>query len=147
MIKYQLKCDAGCLFEGWFRSSVEFDRQAAEGALECPSCGSSEIARAIMAPAIVTGAASRRQSKRAAMRETIAEAAKRARDYVERNFDYVGERFPEEARKIHYGEVKERSIYGEATGKEVKELVDEGVTVAPMPPAAVPDDAAKKKLN
>lgn len=146
MIKYQLKCAAGCSFEGWFRSSADFDAQADEASLECPLCGSTEIERAIMAPAIVSGAAGRSE-KLAAMRETMAEAARRARDYVEKNFDYVGDRFPEEVRKIHYGEVKERSIYGEATGAEVRELVDEGVAIAPLPAPAVPAEITKKKLN
>ncbi len=133
MIKYQLKCESGCSFEGWFRSSDDFDSQAAKGALECPFCASTNIGRAIMAPAVVAGGRPRREERLGVMRETMAEAARRARDYVEKNFDYVGDRFPEEARKIHYGETKERSIYGEATGKEVKELVDEGVSVAPLP--------------
>lgn len=133
MIKYQLKCGSGCSFEGWFRSSEDFDRQAAEGTLECPFCASAAVERAIMAPSVVTGGGPRREERLAVMRETMAEAARRARDYVEKNFDYVGDRFPEEARKIHYGETKERSIYGEATGKEVKDLVDEGVSVAPLP--------------
>lgn len=141
MIKYQLKCGSGCSFEGWFRSSGDFDRQAAEGTLECPICASVEVARAIMAPAVVGGSGSRREEKLAMMRETMTEAARRARDYVEKNFDYVGGRFPEEARKIHYGETEERSIYGEATGKEVKELVDEGVSIAPLP------GPPEKKLN
>jgi hypothetical protein len=102
-----------------------------------------------MAPAVTTG--ERRSSLRDDARRAIAEAARRARDYVERNFDYVGPRFPEEARKIHYGETKPRGIYGEATGKEVKELREEGVAVAPLPgvergEALVPP-TAKKLLN
>jgi hypothetical protein len=98
-----------------------------------------------MAPAVVTGGVARRGGHLAGMREAMADAARRARDYVEKNFDYVGERFPEEARRIHYGEVQERNIFGEASGKEVKELVDEGVSIAPLPPA--PADTVKKKLN
>lgn len=145
MIKYQLKCGAGCSFEGWFRSSGDFDLQAADGALECPFCASSDVSRAIMAPAVVSGGGARRDERLAVMRETMADAARRARDYVEKNFDYVGDRFPEEARKIHYGETKERSIYGEATGVEVKELVEEGVSIAPLPAPAAPE--VKKKLN
>ena len=180
MIKYQLKCAGGCdcEFEGWFRDSADFDAQSEAGLLECPQCGSSEVRKAIMAPAVV------RSSKRSASRvrdavETryasdktgdklgdksvnreadsastfkreIAEAARRARDYVEKNFDYVGDKFPEEARKIHYGEVEERPIYGEATGKDVKELREEGVAVAPVPGAGGPKGAGskpKKKLN
>ena len=150
MIKYRLKCGSGCSFEGWFPSSVEFDRQSGGAELECPLCGSIEVDRAIMAPAILGGARSVERTapqRFAALRETMADAARRARDYVEKNFDYVGDRFPEEARKVHYGEVKERRIYGEATPPEVKELVDEGIAVAPLP---APPDAPlveKKKLN
>lgn len=147
MIKYRLQCAAGCSFEGWFRSSADFEDQAAEGALECPFCASADVSRAIMAPALVSGGAARRDERTALMRETMAEAARRAREYVEKNFDYVGERFPEEARKIHYGETKERSIFGEATGAEVKELVEEGVSIAPVPGAPAAPAGAKKKLN
>ena len=147
MIKYQLKCGSGCSFEGWFRSSGDFDAQAAGSSLECPLCGSMEVSRAIMAPSIVSGSSSRSQEKLSAVREAMADAARRARDYVEKNFDYVGGKFPEEARKIHYGEVTERPIYGEANGEEVKELVDEGVSIAPLPAAPGTPAAAKKKLN
>jgi hypothetical protein len=132
MIKYQLRCDADHEFEGWFRSSGDFDDQAADDLLECPVCGSNAIAKAIMAPAVA-----RRDGPRAGrladIRRTMADAATRARDYVEKNFDYVGDEFPEEARKIHYGEVKPRGIYGEASKQEVRDLVDEGVEVAPIP--------------
>lgn len=148
MIKYQLKCAGACLFEGWFRSSDDFDQQAAGGDLECPFCGSNDIERAIMAPAVVTGSSARTDARRGAqrvgeMREAMVEAAKRARDYVEKNFDYVGERFPEEARRIHYGESKERQIFGEASAKEAMDLVEEGVKVAPLPFAGEPG----KKVN
>ncbi len=149
MIKYQLKCGSGCTFEGWFRSSDDFDRQAADEQLECPACGSREIERAIMAPAIVRNGAPRSAQRLAEIQASFAEAAKRARDYVEKNFDYVGDKFPEEARRIHYNEEKPRAIYGEATGKEVKELVDEGVAISPVPAPAAPASASadKKKLN
>lgn len=148
MIKYKLSCAAGCSFEGWFRSSDDFDAQARAGRLECPYCASTEVSRAIMAPAIVRGgdASPHRTARLAEMREAMAAAARRARDYVEKNFDYVGDRFPEEARRIHYGETKQRDIYGEATGAEAKELVEEGVTIAPLPPAAGPA-LDKKKVN
>lgn len=148
MIKYKLTCGSGCSFEGWFRSSEDFDAQSGEGRLECPYCASTKVERAIMAPSLVRGesAPQDRAPRLADMREAMAEAARRARDYVEKNFDYVGERFPEEARRIHYGETKRRDIYGEATGSEVRELVDEGVAIAPLPsiPGAGPD---KKKVN
>lgn len=155
MIKYQLVCDAEHEFEGWFGDSADFDAQSRDGLVECPACGSDRVRKAVMAPAI-----SRRQGSRAqrlkAIRGDMAKAVERARDYVEKNFDYVGEKFPEEARKIHYGESKERGIYGQATGREVKDLIDEGVQVAPLPGADKKTDKAgapktasadAKKLN
>lgn len=158
MIKYQLRCDADHEFEGWFRNSSDYDAQAADGLLSCPACGSAKVGKAIMAPAI--SSSETRAQRLADMRRSIAAAAARARDYVEKNFDYVGERFPEEARKIHYGETSPRSIYGEASGSEVKALIEEGVEVAPLPgvakkdakttassPAAPGSAAAKKTLN
>lgn len=142
MIKYQLRCAADHEFEGWFRDSADFDVQAGDGLVECPVCGSATVRKAVMAPAI----ARRADVRSDAIRRDIMQAMTRARDYVEKNFDYVGEKFPEEARKIHYGETEERGIYGEATGKEVKDLVEEGVPVAPMPGAAKkPDKAGKPK--
>lgn len=157
MIKYLLRCDAAHEFEGWFRGSADFDEQAGRGLLECPACGSADVRKAIMAPAVAGTKKSGRQERLAEIRAAMAEAAGRARDYVEKNFDYVGERFPEEARKIHYGEVEQRGIYGEASGKDVRELVEEGVSIAPLP-AAEPkeklagapqakDKAGKKALN
>jgi hypothetical protein len=134
MIKYQLICDAEHDFEGWFRDSADYDVQAEDGLIECPACGSEKIRKAMMAPAIVGGKRSgSRAARLAEIKRDMGQAVERARDYVENNFDYVGDQFPEEARKIHYGEKEERGIYGEATGKEVKELVDEGVSVAPLP--------------
>ncbi|MBY0423424.1 MAG: DUF1178 family protein [Parvularculaceae bacterium] len=130
MIKYSLQCQSGCAFEGWFQSMADYDRQAESGRLECPVCGGGSVSKAIMAPAVAT---SEKRSDVADMRSVMLEAAKRARDYVEKNFDYVGGRFPEEARAIHYGEKEERRIYGEATGAEVKSLIEEGVGVAPVP--------------
>ena len=131
MIKYQLLCAREHEFEGWFRDSADFDDQVDRGLLECPSCGSDEVRKAVMAPAI----ARRKRGSSDAIKRDIMQAMNRARDYVEKNFDYVGEKFPEEARKIHYGETEERGIYGEATRKDVKELVEEGVKVAPLPGA------------
>ena len=148
MIKYQLHCDRDHEFEGWFRGSADFERQAGDGVLECPVCGSSNVHKAIMAPNVARKDEGVRDSRLAEVRKSVAEAAARARDFVEKNFEHVGERFPEEARKIHYGEVEPRGIYGEATGREVKELVEEGVKVAPMPGAGPREklaDAPKPK--
>ncbi|MGE0407655.1 MAG: DUF1178 family protein [Amphiplicatus sp.] len=153
MIKYQLRCEASHEFEGWFRGSEDFDAQAADGLLECPACGSSAIAKAIMAPAVARRKGGGSDPKMIEIRAAMTEAVQRARDYVQKNFDYVGEKFPEEARKIHYGETDPRGIYGEASGAEVKALVEEGVSVAPMPapPArreiAGPVKVKKKKIS
>ncbi|MEX0645220.1 MAG: DUF1178 family protein [Parvularculaceae bacterium] len=144
MIKYQLRCDAEHEFEGWFRSSAEFDAQAADGLFECPVCGSSAISKAIMAPAVARRDGGR-AGRLAEIRKTMTDAATRARDYVEKNFDYVGEEFPEEARKIHYGEVKARGIYGEASKQEVRELVEEGVEVAPIPGTRLSENSGQAK--
>ncbi|MEO1251128.1 MAG: DUF1178 family protein [Pseudomonadota bacterium] len=141
MIKYQLQCAGGHEFEGWFRDSGDYDDQLEAGDLECPLCGEADIGKAVMAPSIARRRSSKSGSKEAFYRD-MAAAAHRARDYVEKNFDYVGERFPEEARRIHYGETESRGIFGEATGKEVKELVDEGVSIAPLPDAPKSRDKA-----
>lgn len=145
MIKYNLRCDEDHEFEGWFRDSRDFDDQAAKKLIECPICGSDHVRKAIMAPSITTGKAVNTDRLRE-IRGDIAKAAARARDYVEKNFDYVGEKFPEEARKIHYGETEERGIYGEASGKEVRELVKEGVEIAPLPGAKTKDKAEAPKV-
>lgn len=141
MIKYQLLCADDHEFEGWFRDSADYDAQAADSLVECPVCASSDVRKAVMAPAISRKRANNPERLNA-IREDMIQAARRARDYVEKNFDYVGDKFPEEARKIHYGEASERGIYGEASGKEVKELIDEGVSIAPLPGAGKKADRA-----
>ncbi|MEM6414051.1 MAG: DUF1178 family protein [Pseudomonadota bacterium] len=141
MIKYALKCSFGHEFEGWFRSSDDFDQQQANGELCCPTCSTTDVQKAIMAPAIAKGSsADKKQARVAEVQAAMAEAASKARDYVEKNFDYVGNKFPEEARKIHYGETEKRAVYGEASPKEAKALVDEGVAIAPVPGAPTPPD-------
>ncbi|GJL91939.1 DUF1178 family protein [Hyphococcus sp.] len=155
MIKYRLLCDADHEFEGWFRDSADYDSQSEKGLIDCPSCGSDEVRKAVMAPAVARRDGSRKE-RLASIQQDMARAVLRARDYVEKNFDYVGEKFPEEARKIHYGETQERAIYGEASGREVKALIDEGVEVAPVPGVQKKTDKAgepktapveTKKLN
>ncbi len=155
MIKYSLMCGADHEFEGWFRDSADFDHQSASGLIDCPTCGSDDVRKAVMAPAVARRDGSRKE-RLAAVQQDMARAVLRAREYVEKNFDYVGEKFPEEARKIHYGETKERAIYGEASGKDVKALIDEGVEIAPLPGAQKKADKAgepksapveSKKLN
>ena len=131
MIVYSLQCSRGHDFEGWFRDSGAFDEQDARGKLVCPVCETHAIYKAPMAPAL-SGASARRSAPEE-MRK-MRKFMTGLRRFVEQNAEYVGPQFPEEARKIHYGETEERHIYGEATLKDVKELVEEGVEIAPLPP-------------
>jgi hypothetical protein len=131
VIAYSLRCHKGHEFEAWFRDSAAYDDQAAAKRLSCPRCDSVRVEKAIMAPA-VSGTKKTRKAAREArqMRQFMTGLRK----YVQENADYVGPNFAEEARKIHYGETPDRHIYGEATAQEARELVEEGVDVAPLPP-------------
>lgn len=138
MIKYDLKC-TGCShqFEGWFPDSAGFDAQAASGEVLCPICASPDIGKAIMAPNIATGISRSVDADADVPMEQIKAEARRMmadmRQHVEDNCEYVGEAFPEEARKIHFGETDEREIYGEASAEEARDLIDEGIEVTPIP--------------
>ncbi|MCE3288638.1 MAG: hypothetical protein K0R83_650 [Caulobacter sp.] len=143
MIKYALVCAAGHEFEGWFGASADYDDQAARGLLECPVCGASEVRKQIMAPAVAGTKAQKGGELNPQMREMMMQAQAAVRSHVEENFDYVGDTFAREARAIHEGKSEERGIYGEATPTEVKALVEDGVRVAPLPPAP----PKKEELN
>ncbi len=148
MIRYALLCEHEHPFEAWFGSSSDYDDQAARGLVECPYCASRTVRKQIMAPAVAgtkrePGGPSPEQA--AQMRSMMMEAAGKVRAHVESNFDYVGDTFAREARAIHEGRSEERGIYGEATPREVKSLVEDGVKVAPLPPAAAPKP--KEQLN
>jgi hypothetical protein len=132
MIKYELKCRKDHVFEAWFYDSATYDTQAAGGKVVCPVCNSRKVTNAPMAPRI--GKSKSEVAVAEAKQQALAlKALAEIRDHVEKNADYVGDQFAEEARKIHYGEVDKRSIYGEATKEEAKELVEEGVEVAMIP--------------
>ena len=136
MIKYALACDHAHEFEGWFGSSSDYDDQAARGLVECPVCGSTGVRKQIMAPAVAGTKAQRSAPEPdARMREMMMTAMSEVRREVEENFDYVGDRFAKEARDIYEGKSEERGIYGEASPKEVKALLEDGVKVAALPPA------------
>jgi hypothetical protein len=136
MIKYALTCEHDHGFEGWFGASGDYDDQSARGLLECPVCASKTVRKQIMAPA-VAGTKKRGASEVAPqqMQAMMMEAMGKVRAHVEDNFDYVGDRFAREARDIHEGKSEERGIYGEASPKEVKALVEDGIQVAQLPPA------------
>ena len=132
MIVYRLACTEGHGFEGWFKDSAAYDAQAAGGKLVCPVCNSHNVTKAPMAPA-VSGTGSKGEPAPQELRK-MRQFVSGLRKYVEDNAENVGRKFPEEARKIHYGETEERAIYGEATADEARDLIEEGVEVAPLPP-------------
>ena len=134
MIKYALVCEHDHPFEGWFGSSADYDDQAARGLVECPLCASKRVAKQIMAPAVAGTKRTGPADLGPQMRSMFMEAAGKVRKHVEENFDYVGDRFAKEARDIHEGRSEDRGIYGEASPAQVRELVEDGVRVAPLPP-------------
>jgi hypothetical protein len=143
MIRYALLCEHEHGFEGWFGASADFDDQQARGLVECPLCGSKAVRKAIMAPA-VAGTKSRSQNDPPAQaHEMMMQAMGRIRRHVEETFDDVGDDFATEARAIHEGRAEDRGIYGQATAAEVRELVEDGVPIAPMPP----EPPKKTELN
>lgn len=165
MIRYSLECAEGHGFDGWFRSSADFDAQAGQGLVACPQCGSVKVARGLMTPAV-------RPSRNAAVapkaetevppaaaavpavapevpevtapvladprRAAVIAALRELKAKVTAEADYVGPAFAEEARKMHYGEAETRGIWGEASGEDVRELIEEGIEVHPLP--VLPDD-------
>jgi hypothetical protein len=141
MIKYRLVCEHGHDFDSWFDSSAAYDKLETAGLLACAVCGTPKVSKAIMAPRVKS---SRDEAARGPTSANPMQAAvsadpklraklKELREYVEKNHAYVGDKFAEEARKIHYGETEDKPIYGEATLAQAKELVEEGVPVAPLP--------------
>jgi len=137
MIKYTLLCSEGHEFEGWFASSSGYERQAEAGHVTCPVCGGDKVTKAMMAPNIATS--EKRSGGGQAVPREVFDMLRAVRKHVVENADYVGPRFAEEARKIHFGETEQRGIYGEATIAEAKALLSEGVEVCPLP--KLPDDA------
>ena len=156
MIRYSLRCERGHAFESWFQSSSAYESQEQRKLVSCPSCGSVKVERAIMAPQIVSKkgrenpapvAAEAAGTEAAATESTpllmaqereLRAKIKELRDHITKNADNVGERFPNEARKMHYGDIEHRPIYGEASPDEARALIDEGVEVSPLP--VLPDD-------
>jgi hypothetical protein len=149
MIRYSLRCEAGHEFESWFQDSAAYDKQVKRKLVACPVCDSVKVEKAIMAPRI----ARKRSDKSAPTRPNenpaptpmlmsqeneLRTKLRELRDFVKSNAEDVGQQFPNEARKMHYGEIKHRPIYGEATPDDAKSLVEEGVDVMPLP--VLPED-------
>jgi hypothetical protein len=165
MIRYALACSKGHSFESWFQNSSAYDKQARRGLIECPVCGDAEVEKALMTPELSGTKKRGRPALPAPMPmpvpggdvaptpapEATAPVAmmspaeqefrtklKELREHLTKNADNVGKKFPEEARKMHYGEIEHRSIFGEASLEDAKELHDEGIEVHPLP--VLPDE-------
>ncbi|MBK1868145.1 DUF1178 family protein [Aestuariivirga sp. YIM B02566] len=155
MIRYDLICDKGHEFDGWFSDSAAYDAQAKRGLVTCVHCGSAKIEKQLMAPGIpVKGNRKKEGPTRPAAsasaaqpvlasafdprQEKLLQMMREMRKAVEENAEYVGNRFAEEARKIHYEESDKRGIYGETTAQDAKELIEEGIDIHPLP--VLPED-------
>jgi hypothetical protein len=162
MIRYALNCDRGHEFESWFQSSAAYDKQAKRELVTCPVCGSAKVEKAMMAPRLANGDIAEPRptptnpapplqpapippippknpvAMMSPPERELRQKLKELREHVTRHASYVGPRFPEEARKIHYGETEHRSIYGEASVDEARELHEEGIEFHPLP--ILPDD-------
>jgi hypothetical protein len=154
MIRYNLRCERGHAFESWFQSSSAYEAQEKRKLVNCPICGSAKVERAIMAPQIVSKKGRDSTAPAPAVTTGVSAPAstplmmaperelraklKELRDHIVKNADNVGERFPNEARKMHYGDIEHRPIYGEASPDEARSLIEEGVEVSPLP--VLPDD-------
>jgi len=130
MIVFNLNCsDCASSFEGWFENTKDYNEQIRKGLLTCPSCNSTQIKKGLMAPNV----SKKSNSKIYKRNKSIASNVKKLKKIIEKEFDYVGDKFTEEAKKIKYGESKERAIYGEASIEQTKELIDEDIDVLPLP--------------
>jgi len=130
MIVFNLECQlCEVTFEGWFESSKEYNKQKKQKLITCPSCNSNSIEKSLMIPNI----GKKSNTKNSKIKKSIATNISKYKKIIEKNFDYVGEKFTEEAKKIKYGETKDRPIYGEATIEETKELIEEEINVVPLP--------------
>jgi hypothetical protein len=160
MIRYALACDNGHTFESWFASSAAYDKQVKRSLVTCPICNSAKVEKAIMAPRLsgtkkhgddAVAASVPEQPSPTPVPEAPAPVAMMSpqehelrkklteiREHLTKNADYVGRKFPEEARKMHYGDIEHRSIYGEASPDQAKELHEEGIEFHPLP--VLPDE-------
>ena len=152
MIRYALVCDKGHDFESWFADSAAYDKQAKRKLIACPQCGSTKVEKTLMTPRL--SGARKREAPAEAPAQPAADKApvamlspqeqqmraklKELRHQLTKNADHVGAKFPEEARKMHYGEIEHRSIYGEASPDEAKSLAEEGIEFHPLP--VLPDE-------
>ena len=139
MIRYDLICEDEHFFESWFKDSKSYQKQLEANEIACPKCNNSNISKSLMAPGIPKKTNTKNGNVIAnSSSSSINNAIRKIRDEIKKNSEYVGDQFPEEARKIHYNEAEMRSIYGKASKKEITELVDEGIDIIQIP--EIPDD-------
>jgi hypothetical protein len=148
MIRYALVCGKGHSFESWFQNSAAYDKQAKRNLVSCPVCGSAKVEKEIMSPRLA-GSRKREEAPAPSSEKTpvamvspqeheLRKKLKELREHLTQNADYVGQKFPEEARKMHYGEIDHRPIYGEASPDEAQKLHEEGIEFHPLP--VLPDE-------
>ncbi len=138
MIRFALLCDQGHEFDAWFASGAAYESQAKTHAVICPSCGSRAVRKAPMAPSLTKRRAEARSDRGSGDRKKTYAFLKGLRAHIEANAENVGPAFPEEARKMHYGEAETRNIYGETSVEEAKSLQEEGIRALPLP--LLPED-------
>ena len=131
MIKYNLTCECGKIFESWFSSSAEYDVLKKRKLINCIYCDSTLVKKSIMSPNL--SSKSNKISKKTKLKKNIKKQLVEFRKYIEENCRNVGDNFPQEARNIHYDKKTSKGIYGKATPKETTELLDEGIDVATIP--------------
>ena len=145
MIRYDLICDKGHAFDGWFRDSAAFDKQLKRHLISCTHCGSDDVSKQLMAPGIPVKSNRKADASQKMVAGTVdprtqqlMQMMREMRKNVEANAEYVGDRFADEARKIHYEEAEKRGIYGETTTDDAKALIEEGIEIHPLP--VLPED-------
>ena len=144
MIRYDLICKDRHVFDGWFSSSAAYDEQRKNGSISCPICSTSEIDKQLMTHSIGRKSNRKTETRNPMMAGSdprmrkLVQKMRELKEHVENTADYVGDRFAEEARRIHYKEVKERGIYGETTAEDARALVEEGIEIHPLP--LLPED-------
>jgi hypothetical protein len=138
VIKYRLRCASAHEFEAWFASGACYEAQADNRQICCPECASRDVGKAIMAPHVAARARPEGATATPAGEDDLVDKLRQFRRWMLASAEDVGRRFPEEARKIHYGETAPRGIHGQASGEEARELLDEGIEIVALPP--LPED-------
>jgi hypothetical protein len=145
MIRYDLICEDGHEFDGWFSDSAAFDEQSLRGLVSCIHCGSTKVEKQLMAPGIPVKGNRKVEATKPMLASTfdprqqkLIQLMREVRKAVEENAEYVGNKFADEARKIHYEEAEKRGIYGETTTSDARALIEEGIEIHPLP--VLPED-------